>query len=159
MEAVASTSRALGGNATGGADAPSDDDDDNSMADVLTSKRNRHSSALDRTGSKGSGTRSNRLFVPGTDGGFKEKTSPSTSAASAVATNGARRRKGTRYLGDSVDGKVTVNDVERDRGQPLSKYDRNMMIFNWLLTLESEESLTTSCGGNSLASEGVLSYL
>lgn len=31
---------------------------------------------------------------------------------------------------------LTVTDVERERGKPLSKYDRNMMIFNWLHTLD-----------------------
>ena len=31
---------------------------------------------------------------------------------------------------------VTARDVERDRGRPLTKYERNMMIFNWLQTLE-----------------------
>lgn len=33
---------------------------------------------------------------------------------------------------------LTVRDVDREKGQPLSKYDRNMMIFNWLLTLNFE---------------------
>ncbi|KAK6639415.1 hypothetical protein RUM43_007688 [Polyplax serrata] len=31
---------------------------------------------------------------------------------------------------------LTLRDVERDRGKPLSKYERNMMIFNWLHTLD-----------------------
>ncbi|XP_042875404.1 uncharacterized protein LOC122255435 isoform X4 [Penaeus japonicus] len=31
---------------------------------------------------------------------------------------------------------LTARDVERDRGRPLTKYERNMMIFNWLQTLE-----------------------
>lgn len=31
---------------------------------------------------------------------------------------------------------LTLNDVERDQGRPLSKYMRNMMIFNWLHTLD-----------------------
>lgn len=32
--------------------------------------------------------------------------------------------------------KLTINDVERERGKPLTKYERNMMIFNWLHTLD-----------------------
>ncbi|RZF32977.1 hypothetical protein LSTR_LSTR008690 [Laodelphax striatellus] len=32
---------------------------------------------------------------------------------------------------------LTITDVERERGKPLSKYDRNMMIFNWLHTLDN----------------------
>lgn len=35
---------------------------------------------------------------------------------------------------------LTLNDVERDQGRPLSKYTRNMMIFNWLHSLDPEES-------------------
>lgn len=35
-----------------------------------------------------------------------------------------------------VKSALTLNDVERDQGRPLSKYMRNMMIFNWLHTLE-----------------------
>jgi len=35
---------------------------------------------------------------------------------------------------------VTLNDVERERGRPLSKYQRNIMIFNWLHSLEDTES-------------------
>lgn len=31
---------------------------------------------------------------------------------------------------------LTLRDVERERGKPLSKYERNMMIFNWLHTLD-----------------------
>jgi len=34
---------------------------------------------------------------------------------------------------------LTIRDVERERGKPLSKYDRNMMIFNWLHTLDDGE--------------------
>lgn len=31
---------------------------------------------------------------------------------------------------------LTIKDVERERGNQLSKYERNMMIFNWLHTLD-----------------------
>ena len=34
---------------------------------------------------------------------------------------------------------LTINDVEREQGRPLSKYDRNMMIFNWLHNLDSDD--------------------
>lgn len=33
---------------------------------------------------------------------------------------------------------LTLKDVERDRGKPLSKFERNMMIFNWLHNLDEE---------------------
>ncbi|KAJ1526106.1 hypothetical protein ONE63_009269 [Megalurothrips usitatus] len=34
---------------------------------------------------------------------------------------------------------LTVRDVERSQGRPLSRYDRNMMIFNWLHTLDDSD--------------------
>ena len=46
---------------------------------------------------------------------------------------------------------LTVRDVDRERGKPLSKYDRNMMIFNWLQTLDdtsSQPSSSTSTAGS-----------
>ncbi|XP_022664285.1 uncharacterized protein LOC111251698 isoform X1 [Varroa destructor] len=41
--------------------------------------------------------------------------------------------------GGRTDGRktpLTARDVERDRGKPLTKYERNMMIFNWLHNLD-----------------------
>ncbi|KAL7287293.1 hypothetical protein TKK_0018419 [Trichogramma kaykai] len=38
---------------------------------------------------------------------------------------------------------LTVKDIERERGRQLSKYERNMLIFNWLHTLDDG-----SGGGN-----------
>lgn len=64
---------------------------------------------------------SNRLSVPGVSSGIR------------------RQWKNTNIL-DTSEERLTVNDVERERGQPLTKYDRNMMIFNWLLTLEPDEN-------------------
>ena len=37
---------------------------------------------------------------------------------------------------------LSCKEIERDRGKPLSKYDRNVMIFDWLHTLD--ESATTT---------------
>lgn len=36
---------------------------------------------------------------------------------------------------------LTLLDVERERGRPLSKYERNMMIFDWLHTLDEGDTL------------------
>lgn len=36
---------------------------------------------------------------------------------------------------------LTIHDIEEDRGKPLSKYDRNMMIFNWLHSLDETATL------------------
>ncbi|XP_063992610.1 uncharacterized protein LOC135170575 [Diachasmimorpha longicaudata] len=37
------------------------------------------------------------------------------------------------------DHPLTVNDVERERGKQLTKYERNMMIFNWLHNLDDTQ--------------------
>lgn len=36
----------------------------------------------------------------------------------------------------NINKNLTIADIEKERGKPLSKYDRNMMIFNWLHTLD-----------------------
>lgn len=36
----------------------------------------------------------------------------------------------------NLNSNLTIHDIEEDRGKPLSKYDRNMMIFNWLHSLD-----------------------
>ncbi|KAI1287235.1 hypothetical protein HDE_10150 [Halotydeus destructor] len=35
---------------------------------------------------------------------------------------------------------LTVRDIELQKGKPLSKYDRNMMIFNWLQDVDEDQS-------------------
>lgn len=76
----------------------------------------------------------------GTEKGIKGPISNRLSVPSINNKNIVHQWKNV-HLMNNVDEreKLTVNDVERERGQPLSKYDRNMMIFNWLLTLESSE--------------------
>lgn len=36
----------------------------------------------------------------------------------------------------NISKNITIHDIEKERGKPLSKYDRNMMIFNWLHSLD-----------------------
>lgn len=36
---------------------------------------------------------------------------------------------------------LTIHDIEKERGRPLSKYDRNMMIFNWLHSLDETSTV------------------
>ncbi|XP_068625876.1 uncharacterized protein [Battus philenor] len=64
-------------------------------------------------------------------------------AASAAGRSGATlaapapARVPTRLLHPEAAHLVlTAADLERERGRPLSKYERNMMIFNWLHTLD-----------------------
>lgn len=78
-------------------------------------------------GDSGPATTSNRLSVPG-------------------LTNSLKRQWNNVSILNTAEDKLTVNDVERERGQPLSKYDRNIMIFNWLLTLEPDNENTNNTG-------------
>ena len=93
-----------------------------------------NSTASTRTDSSMRRAASNRLSVPGAvTSAFKQqwKSSVSTENSSQLSK-------------PAIEEKLTIKDVERDRGQPLSKYDRNIMIFNWLLTLEPDGNATES---------------
>lgn len=67
-----------------------------------------------------------RLTVPGASSLQPTVTSNSTNAAVLRVV----KQKANKNL------PLTLRDVERERGKPLSKYERNMMIFNWLHTLD-----------------------
>ncbi|KAG5870191.1 hypothetical protein JTB14_023180, partial [Gonioctena quinquepunctata] len=72
-----------------------------------------------------------RLTVPGSSPTpSKSPTGPTTSSS----TNAAMLRVAKQRAGKNLP--LTIRDVERERGKPLSKYERNMMIFNWLHTLD-----------------------
>ena len=94
---------------------------------------------LDRLEAAASAARSNpgsKLNVPG-------------SVAAALPTSGSSGASLLPGRKCDLDQALTVKDVERQRGKQLSKYERNMMIFNWLHTLEdsideSSPNVTTS---------------
>lgn len=68
----------------------------------------------------------NRLLtVPGGGG---------SGGGGGAATNAAVMRVVKQRANNNLP--LTLRDVERERGKPLSKYERNMMIFNWLHTLD-----------------------
>ncbi|CAH1099874.1 unnamed protein product [Psylliodes chrysocephalus] len=69
-----------------------------------------------------------RLTVPGSS------PTPSKSPTTSNSTNAAMLRVAKQRAGKNLP--LTIRDVERERGKPLSKYERNMMIFNWLHTLD-----------------------
>ncbi|XP_030747743.1 uncharacterized protein LOC115876188 [Sitophilus oryzae] len=69
-----------------------------------------------------------RLVVPGSS------PTPSKSPTTSSSTNAAMLRAAKSRAGKNLP--LTIRDVERERGKPLSKYERNMMIFNWLHTLD-----------------------
>ncbi|XP_018580109.1 uncharacterized protein LOC108917830 isoform X2 [Anoplophora glabripennis] len=70
-----------------------------------------------------------RLVVPGSS-----PTPSKSPVAVANSTNAAVLRVAKQRAGKNLP--LTIRDVERERGKPLSKYERNMMIFNWLHTLD-----------------------
>lgn len=43
----------------------------------------------------------------------------------------------SNIAGATLNRNLTIEDIEKERGRPLSKYDRNMMIFNWLHNLDA----------------------
>lgn len=96
----------------------------------------------------GSGAESRTSSATGGGGGGESSSGKANSASNrlsvpGVSSNVSRQWKKTTIL-DPAEERLTVTDVERERGQPLSKYDRNMMIFNWLLTLEPDENVAES---------------
>ena len=40
------------------------------------------------------------------------------------------------------DASLSSREIDRDRGKPLSKYERNVMIFDWLHTLDEKATLS-----------------
>ncbi|KAL3279734.1 hypothetical protein HHI36_017243 [Cryptolaemus montrouzieri] len=70
---------------------------------------------------------SSRLTVPGSSPILKPPT-PTNSTDAAMLR--IAKQKASKNL------PLTIRDVERERGKPLSKYERNMMVFNWLHTLD-----------------------
>lgn len=70
---------------------------------------------------------SSHLAVPGSSP--TPRTAAPANSTSAAVLRAAKQRA-------SKNLPLTIRDVERERGKPLSKYERNMMIFNWLHTLD-----------------------
>ncbi|XP_023709692.1 uncharacterized protein LOC111865699 isoform X2 [Cryptotermes secundus] len=73
------------------------------------------------------GSGATHLTVPGSTP--STSISVPTSATSAAVLRVVKQRANKNLP-------LTIRDVERERGKPLSKYERNMMIFNWLHTLD-----------------------
>ncbi|XP_046386645.1 actin cytoskeleton-regulatory complex protein pan-1-like [Ischnura elegans] len=68
---------------------------------------------------------------------------PGSTGSGGASSNPQRRVSGVSTTGVTPGGAasarnlpLTIRDVERERGKPLSKYERNMMIFDWLHTLD-----------------------
>ena len=73
------------------------------------------------------GSGATHLTVPGST---PSTTTPNPTSATSAAVLRVVKQRANKNL------PLTIRDVERERGKPLSKYERNMMIFNWLHTLD-----------------------
>ena len=58
----------------------------------------------------------------------------STTTRVSFAPNAANEKQKSNSAQSS--NSLSSKEIERDRGKPLSKYDRNVMIFDWLHTLD-----------------------
>ncbi|XP_058790966.1 uncharacterized protein LOC131664108 [Phymastichus coffea] len=74
-----------------------------------------------------------------------------TSASAALVVPGTSLAGSSAAIAALLPGRtpardhaLTIKDVERERGKQLSKYERNMMIFNWLHTLDDSEKDETA---------------
>jgi len=86
---------------------------------------------------------------PGGTGDLTATGAATGNVTTSTTTNVPNPASGTSSKGDlesfKLPGKrspnpkdmpLTLKDVERERGRPLSKFERNMMIFTWLHTLD-----------------------
>ena len=68
--------------------------------------------------------------------GVTSTNAPSVTTAAAATADKKHNRRNT-------DKTLSCKEIERDRGKPLSKYDRNVMIFDWLHTLDESATAPT----------------
>lgn len=61
---------------------------------------------------------------------------PSPLPVNDVKTNKSPVAQIKKKITINLNKHLTIHDIERERGKPLSKYERNMMIFNWLHSLD-----------------------
>lgn len=69
---------------------------------------------------------------------------PPKVALPAVAVPQTTEVSDKKHNRRSNDKTLSCKEIERDRGKPLSKYDRNVMIFDWLHTLDESANATTA---------------
>ena len=63
------------------------------------------------------------------------------SEATGLASKPASKSKSSSSKKEKT---LSCKEVERDRGKPLSKFDRNVMIFDWLHGLDEVASIDLS---------------
>lgn len=63
-------------------------------------------------------------------------TATQTSPSDTLRNKSCSQNHKNRLLNTTINRNLTIHDIEKERGRPLTKYDRNMMIFNWLHSLD-----------------------
>ncbi len=85
-----------------------------------------------------------QLGVASTGGGGGGGGGTSSSTANQAAISGSAKSGGCKsaaVLPASKNNTLSSKEIERDRGKPLSKFDRNVMIFDWLHTLDETATM------------------
>ena len=69
-----------------------------------------------------------------------------SSATGASEATGSASKPASKSKSSSSKKEKTLSckEVERDRGKPLSKFDRNVMIFDWLHGLDELAAIDLS---------------
>ena len=75
---------------------------------------------------------------PGLQNRQSSNDSSQTTLSSMVSTDGNTTITKTKKDNNNT---LSPREVERDRGKPLSKYERNVMIFDWLHTLDENATI------------------
>ena len=75
---------------------------------------------------------------PGVQNRHSSNDSSQTTLSSMISTDGGTVTTKAKKENNNT---LSPREVERDRGKPLSKYERNVMIFDWLHTLDENATI------------------
>ena len=68
-----------------------------------------------------------------------------SASAASTASVAASKKSGSQSGSKSrAEKSLSCKEIERDRGKPLSKFDRNVMIFDWLHGLDELATIDLS---------------
>ena len=71
-------------------------------------------------------------------------TSSATGVGEAGLGSASKPASKSKSSSSKKEKTLSCKEVERDRGKPLSKFDRNVMIFDWLHGLDEVASIDLS---------------
>ena len=77
--------------------------------------------------------------------GVTSTTQHVSASAASTASVAASKKSGSQSGSKSrAEKSLSCKEIERDRGKPLSKFDRNVMIFDWLHGLDELATIDLS---------------